>query len=217
MIFQRSADVPQFSRYQDYRLYLRFDFQYCCAYCLTHERYFLDGEAGEIDHHRPLHPPKALGKDFSHLVNAYSNLYWSCPRCNLYKGNLWPTDEEYERGERFLDPCLEDHDTHWETHTDGTLTAKTATGSDTIQVLRRDRPWMNRRRAALSEDRQKLARLQQELEHAELAPEHRQMMLEYLSDLSARIPPPFSRGSQTPAKTKAAPATKRGDSAPCPP
>ena len=211
MIFQRSDSVPQFSRYQDYRPYLRVDFQHRCAYCLTYEHYFLDGEAGEIDHHRPLHPPASLEKDFSILANAYSNLYWSCPRCNLYKGNLWPTDEEYERGERFLDPCTEDHDTHWETHTDGTLTAKTATGGYTIQVLRLNRPSMNRRRAALSEERRKIAQLQQELEHAELAPEHQQRMREYLSDLSARLPPPFSLAPQTPAK--AAPADEPGNSA----
>lgn len=193
MIFQRSDTVPQLSRYQDYRPYLRIDFQHRCAYCLTPEHYFLDGEAGEIDHHRPLHPPEALGKDFSHLANAYGNLYWSCPRCNLYKGNAWPTDEEYARGERFLDPCAEDHDAHWETHPDGTLTAATATGGYTIRVLRLDRAQLNRRRAALHTDRRKLAQLQQELEFAEIAPEHRQLLLEYLADLSARLPPPFSR------------------------
>lgn len=193
MIFQRSADVPQFSRYQDYRPYLRIDFQYRCAYCLTHERYFLDGEAGEIDHHRPLHPPEALGKDFSHLANVYSNLYWSCPRCNLYKGNLWPTDMEYERGERFLDPCAEDHDAHWETHPDGTVTATTATGQYTIQFLRLNRAVLRRRRAALHKDRQKLAQIRRELEQADVALEYQQMLRSYLEDIQERINPPVFR------------------------
>ena len=65
MIFQRSPNVPTLDDPLDYRdLYLRPDFQFRCAYCLTHEHYFLDGEAGEVDHHRPLHPPKALRLNF---------------------------------------------------------------------------------------------------------------------------------------------------------
>jgi len=56
MIFRRSPNVPVFSDYHQYRdSYLRPDFQYRCAYCLTHEFYFLQGDGGEIDHHRPLH------------------------------------------------------------------------------------------------------------------------------------------------------------------
>jgi hypothetical protein len=61
VIFRRSREVPQFSDYLDYRdLYLRPDFEHRCAYCLTHEHYFLDGEAGEVDHFRPLHPPNRV-------------------------------------------------------------------------------------------------------------------------------------------------------------
>lgn len=57
MIFRRSLDVLVLHNPLDYRdIYLRPDFQFRCAYCLTHEYYFLDGEAGQIDHHRPLHP-----------------------------------------------------------------------------------------------------------------------------------------------------------------
>ena len=191
MIFRRTADVPQLSDYRNYRdPYLRPDFQYCCAHCLTHERFFLDGEAGEVDHFRPLHPPPALGKDFSHLRNVYANLYWSCSRCNLYKGNAWPTDEEYARGDRFLDPCAEDHDAHWETHSDGTLTAKTATGQYTIENVRLARPRLNRRRAEQHKARQKTMELQQQLERTDLEPEHRQAIHDRLDSLLEWISPP---------------------------
>ncbi|MBV9850100.1 MAG: hypothetical protein JO250_10545 [Armatimonadetes bacterium] len=62
MIFRRSPNVPSLDNYEDYRdPYLRPDFQHRCAYCLTHEHFFLDGEAGEIDHHRPLRPPPRVG------------------------------------------------------------------------------------------------------------------------------------------------------------
>jgi hypothetical protein len=41
VIFRRSLDVPSFSDYRQYRdPCLRRDFQYRCAYCLTHEFYF---------------------------------------------------------------------------------------------------------------------------------------------------------------------------------
>ena len=195
MIFQRSPGVPQLNEYRDYRYpYLRPDFQYQCAYCLTHETYFLDGEAGEIDHHWPLHPPAKLEKDFSELKNVYSNLYWTCSRCNLYKGNLWPTDAEYARGERFLDPCAEDHDSHWETHPDGTLTAKTATGRYTIELIRLNRPRLKRRRAEFYQNQQKLVQIQQELDQADIAPKHRQALLNHLEDVREKINPPIFRG-----------------------
>ena len=48
MIFRRSSDVPALNDPLDYRdLYLRPDFQFRCAYCLTHEYYFLDGESAK--------------------------------------------------------------------------------------------------------------------------------------------------------------------------
>ena len=142
MIFRRSQNVPVLAHYRKYRdLYLRPDFQYRCSYCLTHEFYFLNGEAGQIDHHRPLHPPPSLGKDFSKLEHAYENLYWSCSACNNSKGNGWPTDEEYDGGERFLDPCREDHKDHWDTQPDGKLVPRTPTGEYTIREIR-----LNRRR-----------------------------------------------------------------------
>ena len=45
MIFVRSIPKRRYSDYKRYRQRLRRDFQYRCAYYLTHER-FLGGEAG---------------------------------------------------------------------------------------------------------------------------------------------------------------------------
>lgn len=157
MIFRRPLDVLVLRDPLDYRdIYLRPDFQFRCSYCLTHEYYFLDGEAGQIDHHRPLHPPASLGLDFSHLRSVYANLYWCCPCCNLYKGNRWPTNEQYEAGIRFLDPCAEDHIDHWDTHPNGTVTAKSPTGRYSIQTIRLDRPRLNKRRAEAYQDKENL-------------------------------------------------------------
>ena len=192
MIFQRSLNVPTLDNHLDYRdLYLRPDFQFRCAYCLTHEHYFLDGEAGQVDHHRPLHPPKALGVDFSGLHNVYTNLYWCCPRCNLYKGNRWPTNAQYASGICFLDPCVEDHDVHWDTHPNGTVTAKTAIGRYSIRNIHLDRPRLIKRRAEVYKHKEKLAQILKELEQVDLTVPHRKTLQEYLVDIQERINPPI--------------------------
>ncbi len=194
MIFRRSTDVLVLHNPLDYRdIYLRPDFQFRCAYCLTHEYYFLDGEAGQIDHHRPLHPPAALGLDFSHLRSVYGNLYWCCSRCNLCKGNNWPTNEQYEAGIRFLDPCVEDHDAHWDTHPDGTVTAKTPVGHYSVRIIRLDRPRLNKRRAEVHQYSQKRVQIMLELEQIDLSPQHRRTLQDYLADIETRINPPVFR------------------------
>lgn len=188
MIFRRTVAVPQFSDYRDYRdAYLRPDFQYRCAYCLTHEFYFLQGDGGEIDHHRPLH---AAHHDFSSLKNVYDNLYWVCGRCNREEGNLWPSDAEYADGLRFLDPCLEDHNDHWDTHADGTVTAKTNTGRYTILNIRLDRKRLNELRRLLSTYQQRVASIEDELRHRTLDPERRTALLAHLADIKTLVDPP---------------------------
>jgi len=192
VIFRRSADVPQLNDYRRYRdTYLRPDFQYRCAYCLTHEFYFLQGDGGEIDHFRPLH---AAEHDFSRLKNEYSNLYWTCGQCNTEKGNVWPAEAEYAEGYRFLDPCIEDHDDHWETHADGTVTAKTNTGHFTIQFIRLNRKRLIELRRLLSAYQQKVAALELELKRRDLTTEQRVLLQAYLADIKGLVEPPvFNR------------------------
>lgn len=192
MIFRRSPDVPQYSEYRRYRDgYLRPDFRYRCAYCLTHEFYFLQGDGGEIDHFRPIH---AREHDFSNLKNEYSNLYWTCGQCNSEKGNLWPTQAEYAEGFRFLDPCFEDHDAHWETHTNGTLTAKTNTGRFTIQFIRLNRQRLIELRRRMSAYQQKVTALELEMKRRDLPDEQRILLQAYLADIKSFVEPPvFNR------------------------
>lgn len=191
MIFRRSPNVPQLPRYEDYRdPYLRPDFQYRCAYCLTHEHYFLDGEAGEIDHHRPLNPSKNLNKDFAHLKSAYENLYWTCGKCNRYKGNRWPTDWQYRHGRRFLDPCQDDHDLHWDTAPDGKVMAKTATGKYTITHIQLNRPKLVARRAYLHQLQAKMEEIEANLHDADFSEAERRALEEHLTTLRRMISPP---------------------------
>lgn len=191
MIFRRSPHVPVLENYEDYRdAYLRPDFQFRCAYCLTHEHFFLDGETGEIDHHRPLRPPPSSGMDFSHLKNAYSNLYWSCRGCNQREGNRWPPDEEYRRGDRFLDPCVEDHDDHWETLADGMVSPQTTLGAYTIRHIRLNRPRLVWRRAEMFRDQQKAREIETLLARPDLPPDLRDVLLRFLEQVKAQLDPP---------------------------
>jgi len=188
VIFRRSVNVPRLSDYHLYRdPYLRPDFQYRCAYCLTHEFYFLQGDGGEIDHHRPLH---AASYDFASLKNTYTNLYWTCGQCNSENGNVWPTDVEYEQGLRFLDPCTEDHDDHWDTHPDGTVAAKTSIGHYTIRFIRLDRQRLTHLRRLVFIYQQRVAALEAELNRRNLLPEQRQVLLAYLADIKPLVDPP---------------------------
>jgi len=54
MIFHRSIAVRRYQNHTAYRSLLRRDFQYRCAYCLTHEFYLGDEAGCCIDHHRPI-------------------------------------------------------------------------------------------------------------------------------------------------------------------
>ncbi|MGI4788564.1 MAG: HNH endonuclease [Janthinobacterium lividum] len=189
MIFHRSTDVPLLSDYRAYReIYLRPDFKYRCAYCLTHEFYFLQGDGGEIDHFRPLN---ARNQDFTHLKNDYSNLYWTCGQCNLEKGNSWPSAAEYAEGLRFLDPCIEDHDDHWNTHANGTITAKTSIGRFTVRIIRLDRQRLNDLRGFLHSYQEKITALEAELRRRDLGSDQREAMLSHLADIKQLVEPPI--------------------------
>ena len=188
MIFHRSPNVPLLNDYRAYRdTYLRPDFRYRCAYCLTHEFYFLQGDGGEIDHFRPLN---ASGHNFTHLKNDYDNLYWTCGQCNLEKSNRWPSDAEYAEGYRFLDPCADDHEDHWTTHADGTVTAKTNIGRFTIRLIRLDRQRLNDLRRFLHGYQAKIAALEVELGRRELGAEQRMALLAHIADIKLLVAPP---------------------------
>ena len=147
MLFFRSVTQRRYRDYTRYRSLLRRDFQYRCAYCLTHERY-LGGEAGcTIDHYRPQRGPYAR----TDLQSDYENLYWTCRECNDNKGDSWPDAAEEATGMGFLDPCTPegDHDFHWSTNPDGTLEVLTPIGEYTIENLKlwRDQLVYHRARA----------------------------------------------------------------------
>ena len=80
------ANPPTYSRYSQYRDYLRSVSQYACAYCTITESEN-PGATFNIEHFRP----EAL---FPSLKSTCQNLRYSCPRCNSYKSDRWiPVDK----------------------------------------------------------------------------------------------------------------------------
>lgn len=108
-IFNRRCNPPKSEKnYYKYRDLIREDFSECCAYCLLHELISGGRDSFELDHFRPKSNPL-----FSHLINHFYNIYYSCNVCNLYKGDSWPSNDLEHQGYRFVDPCKENFSTHF--------------------------------------------------------------------------------------------------------
>jgi hypothetical protein len=140
----RKLSPPLQSNYQAYKHYLRQDFGYRCAYCSIHEYTWGSHRNFDIDHFRPQ-------SIFRELELAYSNLYWTCNRCNRLKRNIWPSKDLLSAGIRFIDPCDESPTRHYYDDGQGSLVATTAPGSYTIRQIRLNRPglvWLREKRRA---------------------------------------------------------------------
>jgi uncharacterized protein (TIGR02646 family) len=130
----RKQRPPALTDYKKYKPYLRIDFDRRCAYCHIPElRYGTPGNYA-VDHFRP-----KSRVEFRNLICRYSNLFYTCRDCNLYKGPTWPSRAERSRGLRFLDPCAVDLATQWTICGDGALTPKNAAAQYMIEQLRLNR------------------------------------------------------------------------------
>jgi hypothetical protein len=120
------------SGYTDYRSYkpwLRDEFEFRCVFCLRRERW-LDGQNSfSVEHLKPY-------KLAPELECVYSNLVYSCSRCNSFKQTQWPV----------LDPCRNAYAAHFCVHDDGTIEGLTRDGKRVIRFLRLDHPDMNEAR-----------------------------------------------------------------------
>ena len=88
-----------------------------------------------VDHFRPKSRP-----EFRKLICRYSNLFYACRECNLYKSSTWPSKHIQSLGFRFLDPCRVDLSDHWTVSEDGTLKPKNFAAEYMIERLRLNRP-----------------------------------------------------------------------------
>jgi hypothetical protein len=101
-----------------------------CGYCGVSE---IDA-GGEltVDHYRPL----AEGGD-----DSDDNLIYACIRCNLYKGDFYPDEQELACGHRVLHPLQDDLAAHLRpNHQTGELEALAEAGRFHIELLHLNRP-----------------------------------------------------------------------------
>lgn len=114
----RRNTPPSLGSYESYRPYLRVEFDFTCVYCRLREA-MNGGEVNfQIDHFLPK-------CDNEHLACAYSNLLYSCAKCNNVKrARVLP-----------VDPTCEALGDHLEVAMDGAISSRTDLGSVLIKLL----------------------------------------------------------------------------------
>ena len=122
-----------YASYQQYKPWLRDEFQFRCAYCLCRERWFPNGESSfSVDHLKP----RSL---FPDRLGDYDNLVYACVQCNSAKQDLYPVP----------DPFSEPYGRHLAVRKDGRIEGLTPVGDELIHVCGLDRPALSEFRARL--------------------------------------------------------------------
>ncbi|MGN7874148.1 AAA family ATPase [Roseateles sp. 22389] len=125
-------------------------FQGKCAFC--------ERAGSNVERFRPRWRAMRIGKriDGEHywwLANEWSNLYLSCPECNLNKRNLFPiegdpapvmTTGSLLDAERplLIDPCRDIPREHLRFEPDGQVVATSSRGAATIEILKLNSPYL---------------------------------------------------------------------------
>jgi hypothetical protein len=143
--FKRQKPAPIVKGgYRSFRSFVREDFSRQCAYCLMSETLAGGAENFELDHFRPK-------SRFSHLLNDFYNIYYSCHPCNHTKRDGWPPSELEDRGIGLVDLCDDDFSTHFAPTKEGKWESITESGQYTIDLLRLNRTHLVRLRRLLGE------------------------------------------------------------------
>jgi hypothetical protein len=108
-----------YTTYRAYKDWLRDEFTFRCVYCLSRERWYLNGSDSFAVEHSV---PQSRAPD---LALSYDNLLYSCNRCNSLKTDL----------EGVLDPCSEPMFQHVAVRPDGTIEAFTILGAELVDAV----------------------------------------------------------------------------------
>lgn len=118
--------------YKEYREELEEDFYGLCGYCGKNQYAF--NERFEIDHFAPK-------KKFPERKNDYSNLVFSCSKCNKHKLNKWVTDDPYVSVKDncgFIDPASDAFDENLHRKDSGEIYGITEIGKYMCKELKFD-------------------------------------------------------------------------------
>lgn len=117
---------PTGTNWSEHKPDLKEDFNSHCAYCYSYDGF--RHTYYEVDHFIPKDFFKPLGNIG---LCQYNNLVYSCKFCNNSKRAKWPTQSEsiYNDGLKgFIDPCLEEYDSHFYRTSEGAIMWKTELG-----------------------------------------------------------------------------------------
>lgn len=130
------------------RQHLREEAGECCVYCAIHENRVGGVQAFHVDHYRP-----KSRAEFQHLIHSLSNLFYSCPICNRFKGSKWKGEPAEDHSVVAIpDPSIIDYGTLFDVDFDtGIITGKYVDSRYVVHELFLDRPQLRleRRRAYL--------------------------------------------------------------------
>lgn len=123
---------PTGTKWSEHKPDLRIDFHEHCGYCGSYDgfshTYF------EVDHF----VPKSLFLKNGNIdLCQYDNLVYSCKFCNNIKLSKWPSNDEklsYKNNEGFIDPVLDEYETHIYRTNDGSIRWHTDLGKWMVEV-----------------------------------------------------------------------------------
>ncbi|MCT3091384.1 HNH endonuclease [Lactococcus lactis] len=133
-IRRRTKCENHFSKYSDdiCRTYLKEDFNDICGYC-GKQMTLLKSKA-QVDHFIP----QKFAPD---KKDDYSNLVYSCPKCNRGKWHHWPTEcieFSHNDSEGFVDPATDEYDLHLIRNDNGEILGITEVGKYMVEKMKLD-------------------------------------------------------------------------------
>lgn len=78
---------PATGIYSDWKELLSKEASHLCVYCSIHESSMGGIRNFHVEHYRPK-------SKFKNLINTFSNLFYACPICNVFKSNDWPHEPD---------------------------------------------------------------------------------------------------------------------------
>ncbi len=131
------SNPPHKNNYADYKSYLKTDFCGRCAYCNLSDTAITT--PFEVDHFIP----RDIFKDYRmDLDTDYTNLVYSCKKCNIAKRHQFSGDihSECPTNELFYDPALVDYNTIFYRNELGAIDSDDDKGKKSITRLKLYRP-----------------------------------------------------------------------------
>jgi hypothetical protein len=136
IIKKNPSQTPSTGSYSDWKPQLAKEANFQCVYCCIHEANFGGIRNFHVEHLKPQ-------SKFPTLINSYSNLFYACGVCNVFKSNDWPNDlagDDFSKA-GYPDPSQVDYNEFIEINShNGSLTSKSPAGKYVIERLHLNRP-----------------------------------------------------------------------------